>query len=97
VQWLAVVEMHILYIGCADHVEILGLELLLEELGNQILEHLLPDIAGELLADDAGRSFSRPEAREFGAFLDVGGNASQLAFDIDDRNGNFQRVLATLY
>jgi hypothetical protein len=72
---LAVVEMDILYIGCADDVEVFGLELLVEELGNEIFQHLLPDIAGELLTDDAGRSFARPESGEFGAFLDVGGDA----------------------
>jgi hypothetical protein len=89
--------MHIFNIGSADHVQILRLELPLEEFGNQTLQHLLPDIADELLANDAGRNFSRPEAREFGAFLDVGGNAVHLAFDIGDGDGDFQRVLATFY
>jgi hypothetical protein len=94
-QRLAVVEMDILYIGRADHVEVFGFELLLQELGDQIFQHLLPDIAGELLANDAGRGFAGPEAGEFGALLDVGRDASQLAFHIDDRDGDFERVLAT--
>jgi hypothetical protein len=86
---------NILYIGRADDVEVFGLELLLQELGDEIFQHLLPDIAGELLPDDAGRGFARPESGEFGALLDVGRDASQLAFHIDDRDGNFERVLAT--
>jgi hypothetical protein len=94
-QRLAVVEMDILDIGCADHVEVLGLKLLLEERGNQILQHLLPDITGELLANDAGGRFSRPEPGEFRAFLNVGRNAAQLAFYIGDWDGDFERVLAT--
>jgi hypothetical protein len=96
-QGLAIVEMDILYIGLTHDVEVFGLELLLEELGDQIFQHLLPDIAGKLLANDAGRGLTRPEAREFGAFLDVGRNASHLAFYIDDRDGDFERVLATFY
>jgi hypothetical protein len=96
-QGLAIVEMDIFYIGRPDDVEVLGLELFLEELGDQVFQHLLPDIAGKLLADDTGRSFTRPEARKFGAFLDVDRNATQLAFHIDDRDGNFERVLATFY
>jgi hypothetical protein len=94
-EGLAVVEMDILYIGLADHVEVFGFELLLQELGDEIFQHLLPDIAGELLTDDAGRGFARPESGEFGALLDIGRDASQLAFHIEDRDGNFERVLAT--
>jgi hypothetical protein len=92
---LAVMEVNILYIGRADDVEVFGLELLLQELGDEIFQHLLSDIAGKLLPDDAGRGFARPESGEFGALLDVGRDASQLAFHIEDRDGNFKRVLAT--
>ena len=94
-QRLALVEMDVLDIGRAHHVEVFGLELLLQVLGDQVFQHLLPDIAGELLANQRGGRLARPEARELGALLDVGDDAAGLAFHLVDRDGNFQRVPAT--
>jgi hypothetical protein len=87
--------MHVADIGCADDVEIFGLELLLQVDGDQALQDLLPDIAGELLANDRGGRFSRAEARQFGPFLHVENDAVRLAFDFSCRDGDFERVLAT--
>ena len=87
--------MDVLDIRRAYHAEVYGLELLLEELGDQILKHLLPDVTGELLSNDAGGRFPGTEAGEFGTLLHVGRNAAHLTFNVNDRNGDFQRVLAT--
>ena len=94
-QRLAVVEVDVLDIGLADHVEVFGLELLLEILGDQVLQHLLPDVAGELLADQRYRGLARAKTREFGALLDIQHNAFGLAGHFGNGNGNLQRVLAT--
>ena len=75
-QRLAVVEMDVGDIGRADHVQVFGFDLLLQMLGNQVLQHLLPDIAGELLADQRSRRLAGTEAGEFGALLDVGDDAA---------------------
>jgi len=74
-QRLARVKMHIGDIRRSHHAEVFGVELLLQKLGDHVLQHMLPDVAGKLLANNAGRSFSRPEAREFGALLYVGSHA----------------------
>ena len=72
-------EVDVLDIGRADHFEVLGFELLLEVLGDQAFQHLLPDIAGELLANQRCRRLARAEARELGALLDIQHNAAGLA------------------
>ncbi len=60
---LAIVEMDVVDIRLSDHVQVFGLELLLQELGDQALQHLLADIAGELLANQRRGRFARAEAR----------------------------------
>ena len=82
-------------IGRADHVEVFRLELLLQVFGDERFEHLLPDVAGEVLANQGGRGFARTEALELGALLHVGGDAGGFAFHFLSGNGDFQRVLAT--
>ncbi len=82
-------------IGRADHVEVLGLELLLEVFGDQSFEHLLPDIAGEVLANQGCRGFAGAEALELGALLNVGGDAGGFAIHFLGGDGDFERVLAT--
>ena len=47
-QRLAVVEMHVGNIGLADDAQLVLFQLLFEEFGDQVFQHLLPDIAFEL-------------------------------------------------
>ena len=82
-------------IGRADDAEVLQFELLLQVNGNEILQYLLPDIAGKLLADQVGGRFAGAEALQFGALLNVIDNAAGLALYLIDGDGDFQRVLAT--
>ena len=49
-----IVEMNVADIGRAHDAEVLQFELLLQMDGDQILQHLLPDVAGKLLADEVG-------------------------------------------
>ena len=92
-----IVEVDVGDLGRVHRVEVLGLQLLLQMDGNQILQHLLPDIAGKLLADQVGGRLAGAEARQFGAFLDVVDDAAGLALHYINGDGNLQRVLATFY
>ena len=92
-----IVEVDVGDIGRVHRVQVLGLELLLQVDGDQILQHLLPDIAGKLLADEVGGRLAGAEALQFGALLDVVDDAAGLALYHINGDGNFQRVLATFY
>ena len=89
------VKVDIRNIRRSHRVQVLCRDLLLQSLGDQTFQNLLPDVAGETAANDAGRSLSRPEARKFGAFLYVRSHAIGFAIHLRDRNGNLKRVLAT--
>jgi hypothetical protein len=84
-------------IGRADYLKVLGVELLLEVVGDQGFENALPDITGELLAYDRGRSLSGAEAGELGPFHDVGDGLVRLSFYRCGRDGNLESVLAAFY
>jgi hypothetical protein len=71
--------------------------LLLQVHGDEILEHLLPYVAGELLADEVGGRLAGAEALQSGAFLNVVDDAAGLALYYINGDGNLQRVLATFY
>ena len=88
-------EVDVADIGAADHVEVFGLELLLQVLRNEIFEDFLPDIAGELLSNQRGGHLARPEAGELGTFLDVRGDPAGLAFDLVGRDRDLKRVPTT--
>src|SRR5579885_1779342 len=92
---LAIVEVNILNVRLADYVEVFRLELLLKVLGNEIFQHPLPDVAGELLADDADGRLAGTEAGKLGALLNIGSDTAGFVFDFVNRNGNFQRAPAT--
>ena len=84
-------------IGRAHHVEVLRIELLLQMDGDQILQHLLPDVTGKLLADEVCGRLAGAEALQLGALLNVVDDAAGLALYHINGYGNFERVLATFY
>ena len=94
-QRLAIVEVDILDIGLSDHLQVLGLELFLEVLGNQVLHDLPPDLARELRANQRQSDPARAETRQFGALLDVQHDAFRFGSHFRHGNGNLQRMLAT--
>ena len=64
---------------------------------NQVLQNLLPDIAGELFPDQGGGRLPGTEALQPGTLLNVVDNAAGFALYHLNGNGDFQRVLATFY
>src|SRR5690349_11042468 len=94
-QGLAIVEMNVLDIGRAHDVQVFGLKLFLQISGNQVFEHLLPDVARKLLADQSGGGFAGTEAGQLGPLLNIGGDTAGFAFYFFGGNGNFQRMPAT--
>jgi hypothetical protein len=71
------------------------LKLLLQVLRNQVLQDLLPDVTGELFADDRSRGLTGTEAWKFGALLDIGDDTRAFGVDLRDGNGDLQRMPAT--
>ena len=61
----AVVKMHVGDAGRADNAEVLLLRLRIEKFGDQVLQHLLPDIAGKIPADQRSGRFAGPEPGQF--------------------------------
>ena len=64
-------------------------------LRDQVFQHLLPDIAGELLADERGRRFARAEAREAWRASERPPPRDWFPLNLFDGDGDLQRVLAT--
>ena len=73
------------------------LQLLVEKLGDQIFDHLLADVALELLTNEAGRRLSRAETGKFSAMLERADDALGLGVHSFHRDRNFKRMLATFY
>jgi hypothetical protein len=90
-------EMHVGDIGRSDDFEILLLQLLIEKLGDQVFDHLLADIALELLTNEAGRRLARAEAVKFSALLERTDDALGLGIHGFHRDRNFKRMPATFY
>lgn len=86
--------MHVGNVGGPDDFEILLLQLLVEKLGNQVLEHLLADIALELLTHEAGGRLSWAEAGKFRALLERADDALGFGVHGFHRDRDFKGVLA---
>src|SRR5579872_2661732 len=87
--------MYVLNIWLADHIQVLGFELLLQVLGDQAFQHSLPNVAGELLANQSCGSFAGTESRQFGPLLHVGGDTACFALYFVNRDSDLQRAPAT--
>ncbi len=94
-QRFALMKMYVRDIGRADYLEIVRFKLLLQVPRNERLQHLLPDIARELLTNQRLRNFPGTKAGQLGTLLNVQSYAAGFAFYFIDGYGNLQLVLAT--
>jgi hypothetical protein len=96
-QRLAGLQVHLGDIGLADHFQVLRLEPVVQILGDQALQHLFPDVAGKMLANDRRRRLAGPETRQLRALLDRRHRPARFGLYFLGGHGNLQRVLATFH
>src|SRR5579863_3719513 len=79
-QRFSAMKMDVGNVRRSDDAQVPLLQLLFEKLWNEVFEHLLADVALELLTNKACRSLSRPEAGKFSALLKRADDALGFAF-----------------
>ena len=88
-------EVDVRDVGGADDLQVLLLQLLIEKLRDQILQHLLTDIALELLANQTSGRLTGAEAGEFRAMLERADDALGLGVHGFHGHRDFNGMLAT--
>jgi len=94
-QRLALLEVHVLYVRRAHHMQFFFFDLLLKIPGHQVFENVFADLRREPGPDQVRRRLPRPKPRQPDLLLNPRDDALGLAVDLLDRNRNLNFVFAT--
>src|SRR5262249_15229256 len=94
---LTLVKMDIGDVRRAHHAEVFLFRFGLEKAGDQTLEHLLPDVAGEVAANQRSGRLARPKCRQLHLVLIRFCDLAGLGLECLDGNRDFKLELATFY